>query len=182
FGLRKLEGISNILRVLAFETTADAGTTAGDIGSDDVAVLSFEIDDQTPEDLALGLDRLRDEDAVLDLVQMPVSGKKGRLAAAIRLLVRPEARDAVIEACFTETTTLGVRWHIEQRAVLQRSITRSADGITVKLAERPDGRMTAKAESDDLARIADHGRREKVRRSAEQACLSAKVRDDDKAT
>ena len=181
FGLRKLEGISNILRVLAFETTADAGITAGHLGFDDVAVLSFEIDDQTPEDLALGLDRLRDEDAVLDLVQMPVFGKKGRLAAAVRLLVRPEARDAVIEACFTETTTLGVRWHIEQRAVLKRSITRSADGIAVKLAERPDGRMTAKAESDDLARIADHARREDVRRSAEQACLSARVPDDDKA-
>lgn len=182
FGLRKLDGISNILRVLAFETEADAVTMAGDIGSDDVAVLSFEIDDQGPEDLAIALDRLRAEDAVLDLVQMPVVGKKGRLATAVRLLVRPEAKEAVIAACFAESTTLGVRWHMEQRAILKRSIIRSADGIAVKLAKRPGGRTTAKAESDDLAGIAEHARREEARRSAEQASLSTEALDDDKAT
>ena len=182
FGLRKLDGISNILRVLAFEATADAVAMPDDHGPDHVAVLSFESDDQTPEDLAIGLDRLRSMEAVLDLVQMPVFGKKGRLATAARLLVRLEAIDEVIEACFAETTTLGVRWHVEQRAILKRSMTRSADGIDVKLAERPGGRVTAKAENDSLAGIAEHARREEVRRSAEQACLSNEVLDDDKMT
>ena len=182
FGLRKLDGISNILRVMAFDTTADAVVAAGDADQDHVAVLSFEIDDQTPEDLAIGLDALRSEEAVLDLIQMPVVGKKGRLATAVRILVRPDAKDAVVEACFTETTTLGVRWHRERRAVLKRSIIRSADGTAVKLAERPGGHITAKAESDDLAGIAKHAHREEVRRSAEQACLSKENSDDEKAT
>lgn len=171
FGLRKLDGMSNVLRVLAFEVPAQPPAIPAGCGADSVAVLTFEVDDQTPEDLATGLDRLRERDGVLDLMQMPVFGKKGRLAAGLRLLVRPDAIDDVIAACFTETTTLGVRWHVEQRMILARDVLRSDDGISVKLAERPGGRITAKTESDDLAGIVGHAEREQVRRSAEEGVL-----------
>ncbi|MDH3663498.1 MAG: LarC family nickel insertion protein, partial [Alphaproteobacteria bacterium] len=177
FGARKLDGMSNVLRVLAFETTpASRSPSAG--GSGGVAVLAFEVDDQTPEDLAIGLDRLRAVDGVLDLVQMPVFAKKGRLATSVRLLAPPDRVDAVIAACFAETTTLGVRWHVEQRATLARTLARSDDGIAVKLAERPGGRTTAKAESDDLAGIADHAERETARRSAEEDALPRREEEE----
>ena len=176
FGLRTLDGISNILRVLAFEVAPDNTRPGAGVG--DVAVLSFEIDDQTPEDLAIGLDRLRALDAVLDLVQMPVFGKKGRLATSVRLLAQPEAAEAVIDACFAETTTLGVRWRIERRAVLARRMARSDDGIAVKLAARPGDRVTAKAESDDIAGIAGHADRDEARRVAEQDALAGRAKED----
>jgi uncharacterized protein (TIGR00299 family) protein len=159
FGLRRLEGMSNVLRAVAFE-----GERAP---LEEVAVLSFEIDDQTPEDLAIGLDRLRTMEAVFDIVQMPVFGKKGRLATGVRFLVRPEAIESVIDQCFTETTTLGLRWHIEHRAVLARRALTSEDGIRLKRAERPGGAVTIKAESDDLSGIAGHAERQRVRKTAE---------------
>ncbi len=171
FGLRKLEGMSNVLRVMAFEMTPDRSIPPAGSRSDSVAVLTFEVDDQTPEDLAIGLDRLRARDDVLDLVQMPVFGKKGRMAMGLRLLADPGQIEPVIAACFSETTTLGLRWHVEQRAILARHASRSDDGVSVKLAERPDGRVTAKAESDDLAALAGYATRERVRRSAEEGAL-----------
>lgn len=180
FGLRKFEGMSNVLRALMFEASSDKNALSVGSRADRVAVLSFEVDDQTPEDLAIGLDRLRRAEGMLDLVQMPVFGKKGRLATALRLLVRPDAVDAVIAACFAETTTLGVRWHLEERAILVRTAVRSDDDIGVKLAERPGERMTAKAESDDLAGIAGHAERETSRRSAEDDALRRlSAREDD---
>ena len=179
FGLRKLDGMSNVLRAMAFEIVPDQVKPPAAGGADGVAVLAFEVDDQTPEDLATGLDHLRVRDDVLDLVQMPVFGKKGRLATGLRLLARPDAIDAVIAACFAETTTLGVRWHVEQRTILPREATRSDDGIAVKLAERPDGRITAKAENDDLAGIAGHANREQVRQSAEEGAWLRRQSEDD---
>ncbi|MGI9420591.1 MAG: LarC family nickel insertion protein [Geminicoccaceae bacterium] len=179
FGLRKLDGMSNVLRALVFEASEDAGADPAGSRTDRVAVLTFEIDDQTPEDLAIGLDRLRAEQGVLDLVQMPVFGKKGRLATALRLLARPEAAEAVIAACFAETTTLGVRWHVEERAILARTAVKSDDEIGVKLAERPGGRTTVKAESADIARIGGHAEREAARRSAEGDALARRSVEDD---
>lgn len=176
FGLRKLEGMSNVLRALAFEQVSDnvAPPAAGG-----VTVLSFEVDDQTPEDLAVGLDRLRAIEGVLDVLQTPVVGKKGRLSTSIRLLARPDAAEAAIVACFAETTTLGVRFHDEARMILARTEVRSDDGIAVKLAERPGGRRTAKAASDDLAGRGGHDDRDAARRSAEDAALSRRKAEEE---
>src|SRR5581483_4647977 len=46
---------------------------------DVVTSLSFEIDDQPLEDLAIGLDKLRERDGVIDVIQIPAFGKKGRM-------------------------------------------------------------------------------------------------------
>ena len=74
------------------------------------SVLSFEIDDMTGEEIGVAADRLRAVGGVRDLVLMPAIGKKGRPVHTFRLLVEPTARDAVAEACFTETATIGLRW------------------------------------------------------------------------
>ena len=51
-----------------------------------VAVIAFEIDDQSAEELAAGLEALRATAGVLDVVQLPAFGKKGRLATQIQVL------------------------------------------------------------------------------------------------
>jgi uncharacterized protein (DUF111 family) len=100
-------------------------------------------------------------------------GKKGRLATHVQVLARPERLDAVIERCFVETTTIGLRWRIEARAVLARETVTTAvsDGdVAVKLATRPGGLRSAKAEVDHV-RGEGHAARESRRRAAEGRAL-----------
>ncbi len=179
FGLRKLEGMSNVLRASVFELTAaspthDRAFADDEFGAhDEVGVVSFEVDDQTAEDLAIGLDHLRRRDDVLDIVQIPAFGKKGRMVTSLRLLVRPtEAIGSVIDACFRETTTLGVRWTVERRRTLERLSVRTESGTSIKLAKRPDHNITAKAEIDDLAQLSGHQKRQEKRQAAEADAIS----------
>lgn len=168
FGSRKLPGLANVLRVLAFDMS-DAPA------AEQVALLAFEVDDQTPEDLALGLERLRVCDGVLDVVQSPVFGKKGRMAAQVQVLAQPQRLEAIIAACFAETTTLGVRHQLLARSVLARkqsTVAGAAEGaVRVKLARRPDGSLSAKAESDDVRSGGTRSGRETLRRESEAAAL-----------
>lgn len=168
FGLRKLPGLANVLRVLAFEATQA-------LASEEVALLAFEVDDQTAEDLAQGLERLRGLDGVLDVVQSPVFGKKGRMAAQVQVLAEPQRLDAVAAACFAETTTLGLRHQLLVRRVLARhgATIVGMDGgtVRVKLARRPDGELSAKAECDDLRTGGKRSGREQLRRASEAEAL-----------
>jgi uncharacterized protein (TIGR00299 family) protein len=168
FGTRTFPGISNVLRVLAFEEARQHR------GSDEVAQVQFEVDDQTPEDLAIALDKLRSHPSVLDVLQTPAFGKKGRMSMHIQLLADVADMEAVFDACFSETTTIGLRFQIMQRRKLARaSTTVEAAGrqMRVKIAERP-GRKTAKVEADDLLNvIGGRAERERLQREAEQVVL-----------
>lgn len=171
FGTRTLPGLSNVLRVLAFEPARFAAET------DRVAQIVFEVDDQTPEDLSIALDKLRAHRSVIDVMQSPALGKKGRITAHVQILADPADLEAVCEACFSETTTLGVRYHVLERRKLERS-TRNIDAggrtLRVKVAQRPHAR-TAKVEADDLLNVAgDRAERESVRHQAESASLRHK--------
>ena len=170
FGARRFEGMSNVLRLLAFEALAPENET-----NDRVTVYGFEIDDQSPEDLAVALDRLRALDGVLDVVQVPVFAKKGRLGAQVQVLAHPGARARIIDEVFAQTTTLGVRWHEAKRQVLPRDeIQVDSDGgtVRVKRARRPGGGFTVKAEMDDVAALGvGRKARERVRYQAEAAAL-----------
>ena len=165
FGTRTLPGVSNCLRVLVFEAVESAASW----DEEGLSVIEFEIDDQPAEDLAVALDRLRALPAVMDAVQTPVFGKKGRMMASVRLLARPDGAEAVCEAVFRETTTLGVRRHDTRRAVLRRR-EQTVGGVRVKTAERPGG-DTAKAEIDDAQALGGHVARADLRRTAEHAAL-----------
>ena len=169
FGTSRLPGTSNVLRLLAFEPL---GTLDASAHRERIAVCEFEIDDQTGEDLALALDRLRGLDGVLDVSSHAVHGKKGRLAVHVRVLARVAAVEEALASCFRETTTLGVRWHEVNRAALARDAAEvTVDGRTVRVksARRPGEVRTSKAEIDDLAPVAGgHAGRERVRVSVER--------------
>ena len=167
FGSRRLPGMSNVLRALVLDPVRDGS----DWREETIGVCSFEVDDQTAEDLAIGLDRLRATGGVLDVVQTPALGKKGRVVASVRVLARPGARERVIARCFAETTTLGVRWQAVRRAALEReeaAIDVGGDSIRIKRTRRPEGEVTIKAEMDDLANAAGgRAEREETRKRAE---------------
>ena len=168
FGERRFPGFSNMLRIVEFHPVSDRPA------QERVAVLRFEVDDQTPEDLALGLDRLRAGAGVLDVVQWPAFGKNGRMLSEVQLLAEPASLEAALAAVFDETATLGVRWSEHSRCVLDRETAYYPDeegAVRVKRAARPAGTRTAKAELKDLAESADRAARERRRRAAEAAAL-----------
>jgi uncharacterized protein (TIGR00299 family) protein len=159
-GTRELPNQPNILRATVFaEVLAEPG-------DEDIIVLCFDIDDMTAEELGVAADRLRDVHGARDLVLVPAIGKKGRPVHTFRLLVEPGAQDAVVAACFTETSTIGLRWHTEQRMVLPRKAS-VAGPLRVKTVTRPLG-PSRKAESDDLSAIAGLEARRAAKRAAEE--------------
>ncbi len=135
-----------------------------------LAVIAFEVDDQSGEALAAGLDLVRGTEGVHDVVQMAAFGKKNRMAVHVQVLVRPDRLEAAVDACFRETTTIGLRTHLVQgRALPRRFAEVAVDGrpVVVKLVERPGG-VTAKAESDSVRQVAGHAARTSLRREAER--------------
>ncbi len=174
FGTRTLAGISNAVRLLVLEPD-DA--RVGD--REPVGVICFEVDDQTPEDLAVGLEALRGHDGVLDVLQIPAFGKKGRMVTSVRVLCRPAVLDPVIAACFTETTTIGLRWRTSMRTVLpRRTVTGDDAGDAVKVVERPAGRRTAKADVDPVrSQPGGADARRRRRRQAEARALEDETGD-----
>jgi uncharacterized protein (TIGR00299 family) protein len=170
FGTRVLPGISNCLRALVFEV---AETSVPGLHRE-LAVVAFEVDDQSGEELAAGLERVRATPGVHDVVQMAAFGKKSRLAVHVQVLVAPDALEAAVEACFRETTTIGLRTHLVQGRALRRRFERvEVDGheVQVKLVERPEGVMTAKAEADDIRGFPTHAARGRIRRDAEMLAV-----------
>jgi uncharacterized protein (DUF111 family) len=180
FGSRTLPGLSNHLRALCFEPAdvSDARSYANGGRLPAVRrrldVIEFEVDDQSGEDLATGLDRLRLREGVLDVTQSPVFGKKGRMTVHLRVLARSDRLQDVVAACFEETTTIGLRYHGVEAVGLERQIRDAhVDGrnLRVKVVNRL-GRLSAKTESDDVLMHATHQRRADLRRRAELQVLS----------
>nr|WP_281493589.1 LarC family nickel insertion protein [Ancylobacter koreensis] len=143
-GTRSLRGMPNVLRALVFEEASPDDS----YDRDTVAVIAFEVDDMTGEEIGTAAERLRAAPGVLDVSLGQLQGKKGRPATAFRLLARPDAADAVARACFEQTSTIGLRLTEERRLTLARAAGEIA-GVDVKRVARPGG-ATAKAESDAL--------------------------------
>jgi pyridinium-3,5-bisthiocarboxylic acid mononucleotide nickel chelatase len=166
-GTRTLPGIPNLLRALVFEREDG-------VDADHVALLEFDIDDMTGEEIALAADRLRATPGVLDVSVGSRAGKKGRPVADYRVLARVAAADAVATACFTETSTLGLRLREERRRTLPRAEVACAVGgatLSVKVATRPGGERTAKAAHDDVAASGGLAARRRARTAAEARSL-----------
>lgn len=143
FGTRRLPDRPNALRVLVLDGAAE---TAGEI-----ALTSFEIDDQSGEDLAIGLGVVRELPGVLDVIQSPAYGKKGRMVVQVQVIAVPSVQEAVRATIFDQTATLGLREQFVTRHVLSRD-AEMRDGLRVKTAQR-GCHVTRKVEGDDLERL-----------------------------
>jgi pyridinium-3,5-bisthiocarboxylic acid mononucleotide nickel chelatase len=186
FGGRTLPGVSNCLRALAFDeaTPLVRSTVSGPIDRRQLEVITFEVDDQSPEDLAIGLDHIRAMREVFDVTQTSVVGKKGRMAAHVQILVSPQELENVIVACFEETTTIGLRHQLTEGAVLRRRLEtidmEGGDNLQVKIVERPGGMQSGKAEAADVASYRGHLRRAWLR--GEAVALALDLRDQNRTS
>ena len=152
-----------------WRSTKRRRTAAGPIGRRQLAVATFEVDDQCPEDLATGLDHVRALPGVFDVTQNSVAGKKGRVAAHVQVLVAPRELENVIVACFEETTTIGLRYQLTEGALLRRrleTVEIEGERLQVKIVDRPGGARSGKAEAADVASHRGHAARARLRREA----------------
>jgi uncharacterized protein (TIGR00299 family) protein len=116
-GRRDFPDRPNVLRILVGE--AEAVATAP--SRERVTLLTFEIDDMNPQIYGVLIDMLLAGGA-LDVYYTPVQMKKSRPGTLVTVMAPPERRAALSAIVFRETTTLGVRYHDEEREVLDREI------------------------------------------------------------
>ncbi len=165
FGSATFQGMSNVLRLTAFEDQYKSAQY------ENIAMLEFEVDDQSPEDLRIGLDRIHNLKGVLDVIQIPAMGKKNRLTVHVQILASPDQVEEVAAKCLLETSTLGVRISCIDRMTLRRAevVHDSGDAvIPLKVAERPDGQHTAKVEAEHLSKIDGYRKRKRLKQVVEQ--------------
>lgn len=129
-----------------------------DYQRDVVAELSANIDDMTGEELGFAMDRLLEEGA-LDVYHTPIVMKKSRPAVKFSCICRPEDAGRMTDLILRLTTTIGVRMHYFQRAVLSRTEETKENGMTVKTStDSRRGIRRRKIGYDDAAAYArEHG-------------------------
>jgi uncharacterized protein (TIGR00299 family) protein len=121
---------ANVLRVLIGETSGAAESTT-------VAVLEANIDDSTPQVLGYAMERLLDAGA-LDVTLEYVLMKKTRPGTLIRVIAKPEDREALAQVLFAETSTLGLRIHSAERRVKarhSREVATPHGKVKIKIAD-----------------------------------------------
>ncbi len=148
-GTKEFSEIPNILRVYYGDAEAFDETKA-------VFIVEATIDDASPQLLAHFLERALEEGA-LDAALSPVVMKKNRLGTKLSLLVEGGRLDALIEAVFRETTSIGVRFYPVGRRVLERefrTVRVGGEKIGIKLASLDGRTVNVQPEYDDLLKAA----------------------------
>jgi hypothetical protein len=148
-GSRNLADRPNLLRILI-------GQEQGAANEETVVILESNLDDTNPEWLGFLMERLFEAGA-LDVVFSPGYMKKNRPAVLVHVVAKPHQKDQLMGLLFSESTTLGVRFHYSQRRILERSSTEvdSPWGrMKVKKVVRPDGSFQLLPEFEECRRIA----------------------------
>jgi uncharacterized protein (TIGR00299 family) protein len=160
-GTRDIHGQLNALRIILGEANVDQHDHHNHhrehVHTEHLHVLSADIDDMSPEELAGAADMLRSEGA-LDVVLLHTTMKKGRLGTRVEALVQTSDLARLEEKIFLQFTTLGVKtFDVVRNALVRESRLVRFDGrdIRVKVATLPDGTQRAKPEFDDLKRVAE---------------------------
>lgn len=148
-GTKDFKGRANALRVVL----ADLDRAAG---SEEVVLLACDIDDMAAEYVAAAADRIRGQGA-LDVMLVPILMKKGRPGTRIEVLCGPSDAGQLEAALLTHTSTIGVRRTAAFRTALARRseiVSVFGHDVSLKVVTLPDGSERAKAEFDDVDRVA----------------------------
>ncbi len=113
-------GIPNFLRVFIGNREESSFSTG-----DRILIMEVNIDDMNPQFCGHVLDRLYLAGAIEAFIT-PILMKKNRPAYLITVLAKETDKDSLQEILFTETTTLGIRYRVENRTILRRSIKKVA--------------------------------------------------------
>ncbi len=151
-GQKDIKRIPNTLRILIGKDAS--GGSSEDVQK--VIVIETNIDDMNSQVYEYVTERLFDAGAI-DVFLSQVIMKKGRPGVVLTVLCGEETIKNLAEILFTETTTIGIRFHEASRIVLEREIkevkTRFGK-IGIKGSKLPDGTVKFTPEYEDCRRIA----------------------------
>ena len=150
-GQRRLDR-PNLLRLIRCSTQSAAAPEAH---WQDLIQQEAWLDDQTPEDLAVLAERLRQAGA-LEVTTTPVQMQKGRQGMAVTALVHPTQAPLLRRLWLSASPTLGLRERPQGRWVLARRSGHCPSpwgAVRVKQVRRPGGDCTIKVEHDELRRL-----------------------------
>ena len=136
-GGRDTPGEPNLLRLLVGEAEEGAEST------EPIAVIETVIDDATPQLLAY-VSELLMEAGAWDVYRAPVQMKKGRAGVQMTVLASPEAMPALRDLLLRETTTIGLRWRMENKLALAREfvdVNTEWGKVRIKVARWPTGEV-----------------------------------------
>ena len=140
---------ANCVRIMIGES--DEGTAEGK-----VAELCCNVDDMTGEEIGYATELLMKQGA-LDVFTTPVGMKKNRPGILITCICRPEDKEKFAKLVFENTTTIGIRYSLKDRYVLDRheeTVSTKYGDVKVKISEG-FGVKKAKPGYDDVSGIAD---------------------------
>ncbi len=122
---------------------------------EEVSVQEAWIDDQTPEDIANFVEKLRIEGAY-DVSYQAINMKKNRIGFSIQVILPTDKKEYFRQLWFNYSNTIGVRERTQSRWVLLRrsgECSTTFGNIKVKQTMRPDGSITTKPENDEVLRL-----------------------------
>ena len=149
-GGRDTPGEPNLLRLLVGETDEASA-------EEPIAVIETVIDDSTPQLLAY-VSELLLEAGAWDVYRSSVQMKKGRTGVQLTVLSSPELAPALREILLRETTTIGLRWRLENKMALGREfaeVETKWGKVQMKIARWTSGEVAnASPEYEDCRKIA----------------------------
>ena len=151
-GGRETPGQPNLLRLLVGEEeTASANEV------EPIAVIEAVIDDSNPQVLAY-VSELLLEAGAWDVYRSAVQMKKGRTGVQMTVLCAPKLLPRLRDLLFRETTTIGLRWRLENKLALQREFLEVGiewGKVRIKIARWPNGKVAnASPEYEDCRLLA----------------------------
>jgi len=158
-GGRETPGAPNLLRLLVGESVEESAAAASDDSdaADPIAVIETVIDDSNPQVLAYVSELLLDAGA-WDVYRAAVQMKKGRTGVQLTVLCRPSLMPRLRDLLFRETTTIGLRWRLENKLALTRefvTVQIAWGEVRIKIARLPSGKIAnASPEYEDCRLLA----------------------------
>ena len=144
--------IPNMLRIVV----GDSSPGHNDFETDQLAVIETNVDDMSPQicghvmEKALGM-------GAMDVFMTPVQMKKNRPGTMLTVTCKPEDISRFAEFLMTETTSIGIRWRVENRLKARRllkTVESPWGPIHVKYASIGEKIVNASPEYDDCKKAA----------------------------
>ncbi|NUN63603.1 LarC family nickel insertion protein [Pseudanabaena biceps] len=120
-----------------------------------VVVLETQVDDMTAQAIAYTTEQLL-QNGALDVYTQAITMKKSRTGVLITVICHGDRQAICEQILFQEITTLGIRFRLQERQILEREIVEvetEYGTARIKIAKR-DGFDTVQPEYEDCARLA----------------------------
>jgi len=144
--------IPNLLRVIIGEVREEVSG----FETERVAVIETNIDDMNPQIYDYLIEKMLNMGA-LDVFLSPLQMKKNRPGTLLSVICAPEMTERFSDFILRETTTIGLRWRLDNRLKARRRMKelQTIYGlIRFKLAETGNGGLQAFPEYEDCKRVA----------------------------